>query len=534
MPPFLPLWDKKTEGTPFNPDNNPPTTNSSSGDEAPERQPRPGHDCGTDVSQPLLDIEEAPPRVTGADNSAPKQSISFEGAATEARTAVPSPFTRFLLDALPETQTKGSPKEPTSAIGVTRSQVPTSVLSNSSEPSSPPLMHTARWVPYAVPGRPEGPGLFETSMREDADYSQRFPNAQAAQQPRIRHRRCGTVHNVDPETLFGVPRLHLERADSSALLSSESSTHTDTSPEESPRPQAGGIRGVVTSSLQGPHNESTEALASGASSVYISTPLLQLDDTHVRDHEAGNASSSHSGQPVSTEAQTTVAASAQDGSPLLQPAFEAKSTWPAFGSIPAYSNNSGYLCMPIERSQSEQLPGAAPPNDTQESQETPGSSEKEQATNSRASSDSPPNDWYSESRRGFTECSFTIQCYRVESELDSSSQDSDADGNPARSSAPDESQTHAPLLGTAAPTQASPPSPESPDKEEKAEDGSENQSSKPDKGNSKMPNEKDDELAVGSNDSAETHHGEMTLTNQTYVEDNSPSVTPENLHSRGD
>ncbi|OJJ67619.1 hypothetical protein ASPBRDRAFT_135333 [Aspergillus brasiliensis CBS 101740] len=531
MPPFLPLWDKKTEGTPYNPDNNPPTTNSSSGDEAPESQPRPGHDCGTDVSQPLLDIEEAPPRVTGADNSAPKQSISFEGAATEARTAVPSPFTRSFLYALPETQTKGSPKEPTAALEGTRSQVPVSVLSNSSEPLSPPPMHTARWMPYAVPGRPEGPGLFETSIREDADYW--FPNVQAAQQPRIRHRRGGTVLNVDPETPFGVPRFHLERADSSALLSSESSTHTDAYPEESPRPQAGETGGVDTSSLQGPHNESTEALASGASSVYTSTPLLQLDDTHVRDHEAGNASSPF-GQPVSTEAQTTVAASAQEGSPLLQPTFEAKSTWPAFGSIPACSIDSSCLSMPIEPSRSEQLPEVAPPNDTQESQEAPGSLEKEQATNSRASSDFPPNDWYSESRRSFTERSFTIKCYRVESELDSSSQYSDADGNPALSSPQDESQTHAPLLGTAAPTQASPPRPESTDKVEKAEDGSENQSSKPDKGNSKMPNEKDDELAVGSNDSAEIHHGEMTLTNQTYVEDNSPSVKPENLHSRGD
>ncbi|GLA40956.1 hypothetical protein AnigIFM63309_008797 [Aspergillus niger] len=526
MPSFLPLWDSKTEGTPYNPGTNSPTANAPTEGQctteengSPENQPPPGHDFGSDGSQPLINIEgEAPPRATGTDDiSGPLPSITDDGAATEPRDAGQWPLTTSLIDALPEVQSESPAKEHTSDLRGTRSQVPTSVLPVSSEPSRPSLIHTAPRIPYAGPGRPEGPGLFGSSMREDSFYSQQFltNNVQAAQQTQIRHRRGAAVHKVDAGNLFGRPRPHLERTDSSALLSSESSTLSDSSSENGPTTQTRVTEGGDASSFQGPQNESTEVLASGASSIYTATPLLELDDTH------------------------------------------AKSTWPAFESTPAYSNDLGSLSIPAGLSQSERVPGAYPSTNNQNSEEEGGSFEEETATKAPESaakqqdmeaspltpsynlatsnpSDSSPNAWYSETEEGSNPYSFTVTWYAPESELDSGSQYFNTHSTLARSLPQSDPETHAPLLGTAALSQTSPPRPGSPDCQETAEVASENLSSKLDKGNSTVAIRDDDGLSIDESDPAESHRDKVTLTNKAYMEDDASSVMSENLQRRSD
>ncbi|GLA28350.1 hypothetical protein M752DRAFT_266123 [Aspergillus phoenicis ATCC 13157] len=568
MPSFLPLWDSKTEGTPYNPGTNSPTANApteglctTQENGSPENQPPPGHDFGSDGSQPLIDIEgEAPPQATGTDDiSGPLPSITDDGAATEPRDAGQWPLTNSLIDALPEVQSESPAEEHTSDLGRTRSQVPTSVLSVSSEPSRPSLIHIAPRIPYAGPGRPEGPGLFGSSVREDSFYSQQFltNNVQAAQQTQIRHRRGAAVHKVDAGNLFIRPHPQLERTDSSALLSSESSTLSDSSSENGPTTQTLVTEGGDASSLQGPQNESTEVLASGASSIYTATPLLELDGTHVREHEAGNTSSSQAEQLFSTESQTTGAISAEDQSALLDAMFKAKSTWPAFESTPAYSNDLGSLSIPAGLSQCERVPGAYPSTNNQNSEEERGSFEEETATKAPESaakqqdmeaspltpsynlatsnpSDSSPNAWYSETEEGSNPYSFTVTWYAPESELDSGSQYFDTHSTLTRSWPQSDPGTHAPLLGTAALSQTSPPRAGSPDCEETAEGASESLSSKLDKGKSTVAARDDDELSIDESDPVESHRDKVTLTNKAYVEDDAPSVMSENLQRRSD
>ncbi|KAI2921794.1 hypothetical protein CBS147320_7615 [Aspergillus niger] len=517
MPSFLPLWDSKTEGTPYNPGTNSPTANAPTERQctteengSPENQPPPGHDFGSDGSQPLIDIEgEAPPRATGTDDiSGPLPSITDDGAATEPGDAGQWPLTTSLIDALPEVQSESRAKEHTSSLGRTRSQVPTSVLS-------------------------------------------------AAQQTQIRHRRGAAIHKVDAGNLFGRPRPQLERTDSSALLSSGSSTLSDSSSENGPTTQTCVTEGGDASSLQGPQNESTEVLASGESSIYTATPLLELDDTHVREHEAGNTSSSQAEQLFSTKPQTTGAISAEDQSALLDAMFKAKSTWRAFQSTPAYSNDLGSLSIPAGLSQSERVPGAYPSTNNQNSEEEGGSFEEETATKAPESaakqqdmeaspltpsynqatsnpSDSSPNAWYSETEEGPNPYSFTVTWYAPESELDSGSQYFDTHSTLARSLPQSDPGTHAPLLGNAALSQSSPPRPGSPDCEETAEGASESLSSKLDKCKSTVAVRDDDELSIDASDPAESHRDKVTLTNKAYVEDDAPSVMSENLQRRSD
>ncbi|GLA18358.1 hypothetical protein AnigIFM62618_006000 [Aspergillus niger] len=527
MPSFLPLWDSKTEGTPYNPGTNSPTANApteglctTQENGSPENQPPPGHDFGSDGSQPLIDIEgEAPPQATGTDDiSGPLPSITDDGAATEPRDAGQWPLTNSLIDALPEVQSESPAKEHTSDLGRTRSQVPTSVLSVSSEPSRPSLIHIAPRIPYAGP------------------VNSLTNNVQAAQQTQIRHRRGAAVHKVDAGNLFIRPRPQLERTDSSALLSSESSTLSDSSSENGPTTQTLVTEGGDASSLQGPQNESTEVLASGASSIYTATPLLELDGTHVREHEAGNTSSSQAEQLFSTESQTTGAISAEDQSALLDAMFKAKSTWPAFESTPAYSNDLGSLSIPAGLSQCERVPGAYPSTNNQNSEEERGSFEEETATKAPESaakqqdmeaspltpsynlatsnpSDSSPNAWYSETEGGSNPYSFTVTWYAPESELDSGSQYFDTHSTLTRSLPQSDPGTHA-LLGTAALSQTSPPRAGSPDCEETAEGASESLSSKLDKGKSTVAARDDDELSIDESDPVESHRDKVTLTNK--------------------
>ncbi|OJZ81700.1 hypothetical protein ASPFODRAFT_702992 [Aspergillus luchuensis CBS 106.47] len=569
MPSFLPLWDKKSEGSPYNPESNTPTTNcptegqcATDENGSPANQPTPGYDLGSDGSQPLIQIEgEAPPGAPATDNaSAPPPTTTADLAQTQHGDAGGWPRTASLIDALPEVETNAPANEQTSDMGGTRSQLPTSVLSVSSKPSRPSLTQAAPpRIPYAGPGRPEGPGLFRSSSREESDYVQQFltNQVQAAQHPQIRHRRGAAVHNVDAGNLFGMPRRQVERTDSSALLTSESSTASESPSEDHPTAQARNTEGKDVSSLQGPQDESTAALDSGASSVYSATPLLQLDDTHVCENAAGNTSAPQAEQLDSPESQTTGASIAQDGSSLLQPLFKAKSTWPAFESTPAYSNDLSSLSMPFELNHSERLPGAYPSTDSPNSDEELGSTGNEPATKApestakhedmNASSSTPshiqdtskpsdpsPNAWHSTTEEGSNPYSFTVTWYAPESEFESRSQYFDAHSTLARSLPQSEPEQYAPLLGTAALSQTSPSSKESAEGQETAEDASENQSSELDRGKSSAPTRKNDGLNLDESNPNECPRDEITLTNQVYVEDDSPSVISESFQSRSD
>ncbi|PYH67943.1 uncharacterized protein BO88DRAFT_343274 [Aspergillus vadensis CBS 113365] len=569
MPSFLPLWDSMSEGSPYSPETNTPTANcptegqcATDENGSPANQPTLGHDFGSDGSQPLIQIEgEAPPGATATDNtSEPPPTSTAELAETQHSDAGGWPRTASLIDSLPEIETNSPASEQTSDMGGTGSQVPTSVLSVSSKLSRPCLIHTAPpRIPYAGPGRPEGPGLFRSSMREESDYVQQFltNHVQAAQYPQIRHRRGAAVHNVDAGNLFGMPRRQVERTNSSALLTSESSTASESPSENDPTTQARNTEGGDVSGLQGPQDESTEALDSGASSVYSATPLLQLDDTHVCGNAAGNTSAPQVEQLGSTESQTTGTSSAQDGSSLLQPLFKAKSTWPAFESTPAYSNDLSCLSMPFELSHSERLPGAYPSADSPNSDEELGSTGKEPATKAPESaakqedinaslstlsyiqdtskpSDSSPNAWYSTTEEGSNPYSFPVKWYAPESEFDSRSQYFDAHSTLARSLPQTEPEPYAPLLGTAALSQTSPSSQESADSQATAAGASGNQSSELDRGKSSAPTPNDDELNMDESNPIQRPRDEITLKNQVYVEDDSPSVISENLKSRSD
>ncbi|GFN13683.1 hypothetical protein ABZX51_006813 [Aspergillus tubingensis] len=569
MPLFLPLWDRKSEGSPYNPDTNTPTTNcptegqcATDENGSPANQPTPGYDFGSDGSQPLIQIEgEATPGATATDNaSAPPPTTTADLAETQHGDAGGWPRTASLIDALPKIETNSPANEQTSDMGETRSQVPTSVLSVSSKSSRPSLTQAAPpRIPFAGQGRPEGPGLFRSSTREESDYVQQFltNQVQAAQHPQIRHRRGAAIHNVDAGNLFGMPRHQVERADSSALLTSESSTASESPSEHDPTTQARNTEGGDVSSLQGPQDESTEALDSGASSVYSATPLLQLDDTHVCENAAGNTSAPQVEQLDSPESQTTGTSSAQDGSSLLQPEFKAESTWPAFESSPAYSNDLSCLSMPFELSHSERLPGAYPSTDSPNSDEELGPTRKEPATNApesaakqedkNASSSTPshiqdtskpsepsPNAWYSTTEEGPNPYSVTVTRYAPESEFDSRSQYFDAHSTLARSLSQSEPDPYAPLLGTAALSQTSPSSQESADSQATAAGASGNQSSELVRGKISAPIRNDDELNMDESNLFQRPRDEITLKNQVYVEDDSPSVISENLKSRSD
>ncbi|PYH31592.1 uncharacterized protein BO87DRAFT_314760 [Aspergillus neoniger CBS 115656] len=569
MSSFLPLWDRKSEGSPYNPETNTPTTNcptegqcATDENGSPANKPTPGYDFGSDGSQPLIQIEgEAPPGATATDNaSAPPPTTTADLAETQHGDAGGWPRTASLIDALPEIETNSPANEQTSDMGGTRSQVPTSVLSVSSKPSRLSLTQAAPpRMPYAGPGRPEGPGLFRSSTTEESDYVQQFltNQVQAAQYPQIRHRRGAAVHNVDAGDLFGMPRCQVERTDSSALLTSESSTASESPSEDDPTTQARNTEGGDVSSLQAPQDESTEALDSGASSVYSATPLLQLDDTHVCENADGNTSAPQAEQLDSPESKTTGASSAEDGSSLLQPLFKAKSTWPVFESTPTYSNDLSCLSMPFELSHSERLPGAYPSTDSPNSDEELGSTGKEPATNApesaakqedmNASSSTPshiqdtsktsepsPNAWYSTTEEGPNPYRFTVTWYAPESEFDSRSQYFDAHSTLTQSLPQSEPEPYAPLLGTAALSQTSPSSKESAEVHETAEGASENQSSELDRGKSSAPTRNDEELNIDENNPIECPRDEITLTNQVYVEDDSPSVISVILQSRTD
>lgn len=558
-----------SEGSPYSPETNTPTANcptegqcATDENGSPANQPTPGHDFGSDGSQPLILIEgEAPPGATATDNtSAPPPTSTAELAETQHSDAGGWPRTASLIDALPKIETNSPANEQSSDMRGTRSQVPTSILSVSSKLSRPCLIHTAPpRIPYAGPGRPEGPGLFRSSMREESDYVQQFltNQVQAAQHPQIRHRRGAAVHNVDAGNLFGMPRRQVERVDSSALLTSESSTASEFPSEDDPTTQARNTEGGDVSSLQGPQDESTEALDSGASSVYSATPLLQLDDTHVCENAAGNTSAPQVEQLDSPESQTTGTSSAKDGSSLLQPEFKAKSTWPAFESTPAYSNDLSCLSMPFELSHSERLPGAYPSTDSPNSDEELGSTGKEPATKAPESaakqedinaslstlsyiqdtskpSGSSPNAWYSTTEEGSNPYSFPVKWYAPESEFDSRSQYFDAHSTLARSLPQTEPEPYPPLLGTAALSQTSPSSQESADSQATAAGASGNQSSELDRGKSSAPTTNDDELNMDESNPIQRPRDEITLKNQVYVEDDSPSVISENLKSRSD
>ncbi|PWY71281.1 hypothetical protein BO83DRAFT_389586 [Aspergillus eucalypticola CBS 122712] len=569
MPSFLPLWDRTSEGSPYNPGTNTLPTNcptegqcATDENESPANQPTPGYDFGSDGSQPLIQIEgEAPPGATATDNaSAPPPTTTADLAETQHGDAGGWPRTASLIDALPKIETNSPAKEQISDMGGTRSQVPTSVLSVSSKPSRPSLTQAAPpHIPYAGPGRPEGPGLFRSSTREESDHFQPFltNQVQAVQHPQIRRRRGVAVHNVDAGNLFGMPRHQVERADSSALLTSESSTASESPSEHDPTTQARNTEGGVVSSLQGPQDESTEALNSGASSVYSATPLLQLGDTHVCENAAGNTAAPQVEQLDSPESQTTGASSAHDGSSLLQPVFKAKSTWPAFESTPAYSNDLSCPSMSFELSHSERLPGAYPSTDSPNSDEELGSTGKEPATNApesaakqenmNASSSTPshiqdtskplepsPNAWYSTTEDGPNPYSFTVTWYAPESEFEARSQYYDAHSTLSRSLPQSEPEPYAPLLATAALGQTSPSSKESADNQETAKGASENQSSELDRGKSSAPTRNDDELNIDESNPIECPRDEITLTNQVYVEEDSPSVISETLQGRSD